>query len=104
MTCFEAQSRITPFINNELTVEELEEFLYHINHCSECMDELEVYYTLFTGMKLLDEQKNLGNNFHQEFENLLRQSEDKIVRKKIRIIRNRILFGILVVIIAVLII
>ncbi|HPU63531.1 MAG TPA: zf-HC2 domain-containing protein [Mobilitalea sp.] len=68
MTCMEAQSLITRFINDELEIVELEEFIKHIESCSECREELEVYYALLTAMKQLDEDKNLSQDFSQELQ------------------------------------
>jgi len=64
----EAQSLITRFINDELEIVELEEFIKHIESCSECREELEVYYALLTAMKQLDEDKNLSQDFSQELQ------------------------------------
>lgn len=90
MTCMEAQSHITEFINDQLDMTKLEEFLSHVNQCSECREELEVYYALLTAMKLLDEDKELSDNFHQELERKLKLSADKIRKTKAMRIRRRI--------------
>ena len=41
--CRTAESMVTKYINHSLSVDELEEFLDHISHCSSCYDELETY-------------------------------------------------------------
>ncbi|BCN30532.1 anti-sigma factor family protein [Anaeromicropila herbilytica] len=91
MTCIEAQSLITPFINDELDIQRLEAFMNHINHCGECKEELEVYYTLLTGMKQLDDDKNLSGDFHMHFINKLKKTEERIKRKKLQKVRKRII-------------
>lgn len=96
MTCQETQGYITPFINNELDSKHIEDFLYHIEHCDECKEELEVYFMLLTGMRELDEDKSNSNDFHQLLVNKLRKEEDHIVRKKISFIRKRIVLIILI--------
>ncbi|ROR29361.1 putative zinc finger protein [Mobilisporobacter senegalensis] len=90
MTCSEAQSYITPFINDELDSDLLEDFLIHIEKCADCKEELEVYYTLLTGMKQLDEERNLPSDFHLAFVNKLKREEEKIINKKIISIRKRV--------------
>lgn len=90
MTCLETQRLITPFINEQLTIKELEDFSYHVNHCDSCKEELEVYYTLLTGMKLLDEEKNINNNFHVDLELKLKRAEERIIKHKINFIRKKI--------------
>ena len=59
MTCLDTQRMIIRFINDDLSLEELELFLDHVNSCSECREELEVYYALITAMKQLDEDEIL---------------------------------------------
>lgn len=92
MTCLEAQSHITEFINDQLDMATLEKFLDHVNHCSDCKEELEVYYTLLTAMKLLDEDKELANQFSQELDHKLKLSAEKIRRKRNARVRKRFYF------------
>ena len=55
MTCREAQRLVMPYINGSITDSELEEFLKHIDSCSECREELEIYFTVDVGIRQLDE-------------------------------------------------
>lgn len=91
MTCFEAQCLITPFINEELDTEQLKGFLEHINHCADCRDDLDVYFTLLNGMKQLDENKNIANNFHIDLDGFLHKQEEKIRQEKSKKIQKRII-------------
>lgn len=100
MTCNEVQRLIMPFINGELDIQQLEEFTQHINTCSDCMEELEVYYALVSGMKQLDEDKELSNNFHKDLINLLKESEDKLLHFKLLHIRKRVGLVIIIVLAA----
>lgn len=96
ISCIEAQGMITRFIENQLNVEELQHFLYHMNHCKECREELEVYFILLTGMKQLDEKQNLSVDFHMELENLIHKGEERIIKEKVNYIRkNIVLFTII---------
>ncbi len=83
MTCLKAQSLITPFINDELKLEELEEFISHVHSCRDCREELEVYYALLTAMKQLDEDKNLSDDFSLELSEKLDREQEKIIHVKI---------------------
>jgi hypothetical protein len=85
----EAQSHITAFINDQLDMATLKEFLSHVNQCAECREELEVYYALLTAMKLLDEDKELSDNFNHELSHKLKLSADKLRRMKIASIRRK---------------
>lgn len=55
MTCMEAEKMVIPYINDQLTLPELEEFMEHIKTCENCREELEIYYTVDVGIKKLDE-------------------------------------------------
>lgn len=54
ITCKQAEKMVMPYIDYELDEEQLEQFLYHIQHCPECKEELEIYYTVFLGLRQLD--------------------------------------------------
>lgn len=57
LTCREAERLVMPYINDQLTEEEMEEFLKHIHTCPDCREELEIYYTVFHGLRQLDEDE-----------------------------------------------
>lgn len=80
MDCKEAQQKIIPYINGELSARELEDFLWHIRNCRECYDELEIYYILYAGLSNLD-----GKDERFDFQNMLKEalenSERQIQRK-----------------------
>ena len=54
MNCKQAQRLLVPYINGELDEREEREFVKHIRHCPECYEELEVYATVFAGIRQLD--------------------------------------------------
>lgn len=82
MNCLQAQSQITTFIDNRLEDGELMDFIHHINHCENCKEELEVYYTLIVGMKQLDNNEKLSNNFAKELEEKIDNHLQRIKNKK----------------------
>ncbi|BBF42573.1 hypothetical protein lbkm_1256 [Lachnospiraceae bacterium KM106-2] len=91
MTCHEAQSNIIKYVNGQLDIETLDEFLNHMRNCDDCMEELEVYYVLLIGMKQLDEDKNLSSNFHADLEESLISSREKVMLYKYHWVRRRFL-------------
>ena len=101
MNCIDIQRLIVPFINDELNISQLEEFVHHVHSCPNCMEELEVHYVLLAGMKQLDEDKELSNNFHQDLMDLLRLSEDRIIHVKFLHIRKRIILIIVITLVAI---
>ncbi len=54
LTCDQAEKMVIPYMDNELSAEELEEFLLHIRACPSCRDELETVYTIRMGLLELD--------------------------------------------------
>ncbi len=54
MNCKEAQRLLVPYINGDLDEKEEEQFVHHVRHCPECYEELEVYATVFAGIRQLD--------------------------------------------------
>ena len=56
MTCREAERLVMPYINGSITDEELKAFVEHIDHCPDCREELEIYFTVDVGIRHLDEE------------------------------------------------
>lgn len=56
MTCMEAEKMVIPYINDELTPRELEEFVDHMQNCANCREELEIHYMVDVGLKKLDDE------------------------------------------------
>lgn len=100
MTCTQAQGYITPFINDQIDVNELEEFLNHIENCQECREELEVYYTLLTAMKQLDEEHNMPDEYHMGLLHKIKRAEEKIVHYKVQSIRKRFILATIIAVVS----
>ena len=82
IACRTAESMVTKYINHTLSVDELEEFLDHISHCSSCYDELETYFIVHEAIQQLDETED-GSVL--DFRKLL----DQDIRKSRRYIRKK---------------
>lgn len=54
LTCKQTEKMVMPFIDFKLDEQELEQFLNHVEHCPSCKEELEIYYTVSSGLKQLD--------------------------------------------------
>ncbi len=101
MDCHEAQALINKYVHNELDVNTLEDFLLHVEQCSDCMEELEVYYIVFQGFRRLDEDDNIAVNYHEEFLKTLSLNKDRIRRFHSAYLFRRISFLLLLIIIMV---
>lgn len=82
MTCKEAESLVMPYIRDDLTDEELDEFLMHIEHCPECREELEIYFTVDVGIRQLDSET--GNyNIKGALEAAIESSKERLQAVKL---------------------
>lgn len=82
MDCSKAQSLIVPFIQNQLTDEETQSFLQHIEHCNECYDELEVYFIIFSVTRQLDGETQDVSDFKNELMKYISSKHEQINKRK----------------------
>lgn len=54
MTCKETEKIIPLFLEDELDTEDLNEFMEHIDNCSECREELSIQLLVSEGMARLE--------------------------------------------------
>ncbi len=86
MDHLEAQSYIMPFIEGKLPESKQLEFVMHMKNCNSCHDELEIYYTLMTGMQILSDGTSPSGNFRKDLEVRLNKIEHKAKgRRSIRV-------------------
>lgn len=82
MNCHTAEGMVSRYINHTLSVEELEEFLKHIQACSSCYEELETYFIVHEAVQQLDEKEEESM---LDFQHLLEQD----IKKSRHYIRKR---------------
>ena len=88
MDCKEVCRRVPDYLEKNLTPEETEQFLNHVNSCSECYEELELYYTLNKGLRLLDSDEFQVGNMSKELRaDLLEQAERVAAYYRMRVAR-----------------
>ncbi len=90
MNCVETQKLMTGFVEDELKRKELRAFLEHVRVCESCREDLEVYYTLFSGMKMLDGDKDFSTKDSLDFEKKLKKMEDLVRIRTRRSIQKRV--------------
>lgn len=61
MECKKIQKLFIPFIDDQLSVKELADFLDHMETCQDCREEYEIYYTMIMGMRYLEEDSAKEN-------------------------------------------
>jgi hypothetical protein len=82
MECKEAQKLVKPYIDREIRDKDLEKFLSHISKCSECYEELEINFTIFSALMQLDDSPDLSYNINAMLLEELNASRKYIKRKK----------------------
>ena len=83
MNCRIAEGMVNKYINHTLSVNDLEEFLEHIENCSSCYDELATYFIVHKAMEQLDEkQEDSVLDFRELLEEDIRKSRRYIRKKK----------------------
>lgn len=86
MKCHDLQLLIPGFIDDNLTEQQLEEFLNHIETCQECYDELEVCYMTTAGLMQLDEDHSGTLDLKKNLRNLIiSRQQELITRRRARI-------------------
>lgn len=78
MNCKEVQRLLVPYINGDLDEREEGEFVRHVRHCPECYDELEVYSTVFAGIRQLDGDETKVD-YRTLVEDSLKTSEEDVL-------------------------
>ncbi|MDE6387189.1 MAG: zf-HC2 domain-containing protein [Lachnospiraceae bacterium] len=68
MNCKETEKKIPSFLQDELDGSKLEEFIEHVENCSECKEELSIQFLVTEGLERLEG----GNNFNLQEELLMK--------------------------------
>lgn len=71
MTCRDFQKNLVPFINDEIDVKYLRPYIEHATSCSECRDEMEIYYVVQYGLNEQEEPDALSMNFKDSIKSML---------------------------------
>ena len=58
MDCRTAEGMVSSYIKHDLPLNELEEFLDHVQNCSSCYDELETYFIVHEVTHQLDDDSS----------------------------------------------
>lgn len=83
MKCIEAKRMVTRFVNKELPRDEAEQFLHHVEHCEDCMEELDIYYTMYKAFDMLDAGTHHEYDFKKMLVDEIHAAKRKIVVQKI---------------------
>ena len=89
MTCKDAEKLIPSFLEDDLDNKELSDFLYHVDSCPECREELTIQFLVRVGMQRLED----GNTFNlsQELTKLLAESRKRLNARKTLVLTSFVL-------------
>ncbi len=100
MKCIEARRMVTPFVERKLSDKDMEQFLKHVGHCSDCMDELDIYFTMYKALDTLDSGAYHEYDFRKMLREELRMAHRTVVRHKV----THIVYGVMLAVTEVLLI
>ena len=81
MNCRIAEGMVNKYINHTLSVNDLEEFLEHIENCSSCYDELATYFIVHKAIEVPNPTPS-SVYFRELLEEDIRKSRRYIRKKK----------------------
>ena len=82
MKCLEFQQLISDFMEDRLSLQQTEGFVEHVDCCPECMEELELRYTIQVG--ILEQNRDdvgLGSDYSLQLNRILERTR-KAQRKR----------------------
>ena len=69
------------FLTNKLNIRQLNQFLEHVESCSECMEELTIQYLVMIGTSLIEDGKSF--DLRKALNELLKEARYKVKKWKI---------------------
>lgn len=94
MNCIEARRMVTPFVKRELSDRETEQFLKHVEHCSDCMDELNIYFTVYKALNMLDSEQHHEYDFEKMLGEEIHAARLSILRHRVSGVLHGLLFAV----------
>ena len=94
MDCKEVQKHYIPFIDDRLSVQDLDDFLHHMEECSDCKEEYDIYYTMLMGVRYLEEDSMKADEWIDSDEKLY-YAQNYLTKYRILRIEKLIILGIL---------
>ena len=93
MDCREVQKSFIPFIDDKLSIRDLEAFLNHLESCEHCREEYDVYYTMIAGMRYLESDNPDAFRFGSEQK--LESAQEYLFQYKVVFVEKLIVFSLL---------
>lgn len=74
---------VVPFVKKELSEQDTEAFLAHIETCEDCMDELDIYFIAYHALNAMDQGTHHEYDFKKMLHEEIRSARRSIIRHKI---------------------
>ncbi len=85
MDCKRAENLVSAYINRDMSLNELKEFIDHVKNCSSCYDELQTYFTVYFAMEHLENgESNPSYNMNNVLLEDIKNRERYVKRESIR--------------------
>lgn len=97
--CIDCQKRNNDFLEDKLSFNDERKFIYHIDTCKKCFDELLEEYIFYVSYNDLD--KNLNLNYRDSLINIINEKKYKIITDDKKITKYYIFISIGIIIICV---
>ncbi len=76
---------MSAYINKDMSLNELKEFIDHVKNCSSCYDELQTYFTVYFAMEHLENgESNPSYNMNNVLLEDIKHRERYVRRERIR--------------------
>jgi len=80
VNCHAFELKIPAYIAGQLNIEEMEEFLDHVDGCGECYDELEITYSVMQGIRQLDSDEDFSSSAGMSLDSSLYFARERVRR------------------------
>ena len=84
MDCVAAEEMVIRYISHDLSVQEMEDFLNHIEKCPSCYEELQTYFIVNEALDQLADGGETETDFRRLLENDIRKSRRTIFLKRLK--------------------
>lgn len=97
ISCSECEKMIYPYLDNALSISDIEIIYNHIKNCPSCMEELTIQFLVTEGIEAVDKSDNY--NLVKSLNNKLRDTERLLQRARISRVVTVILLGVILAIV-----
>lgn len=84
MDCNDFEMEIGSFISGKMDLSEEKSFILHLDSCTDCFDELGIYYIVQTALGKVDRDEVQSYNFQGELETIISDRKKQIRQAETR--------------------